>query len=406
MKKISVLGLAALMGVSAMAQESVLKEAERAMKKDQPLVEVVKIITPAFTDPATAEMAQTYYIPGKAGFNQYDKLFTTAQLGTIDNKGKAEMAQSLLDGYNYMMKALPLDAVKDQKGKVKTKYTKDILNTIGGHYSDFSNVGVMAYSELEDYAKAYALWDIYTSLPDNPEFAKVVQFPNDTIIGEVLFNQALAAWQANDLQNSLKAFMKAKSKGYKKQNLYDYGLAVARTIEDNAAITELAQEAYQLYGSQNPDYVGLLINDCINRKAYTEAVTKIDEAIAANPNNAQYYVIKGILLEQEEVGGDAKAAFAKAVELDPTNAKALYNYGRMFYNNALKIYEEAPADNAGFAKVFNENFKPAMLEAVKYLEQAADADAEDLDSLRLLENAYYMLNDEANMNRVKAILGH
>lgn len=406
MKKFSVLGVAALMGFTAMAQETVLKEAERAMKKDQPLTEVVKIITPAFSDPATAEMAFTYYIPGKAAFNEYDKLLVSTQLGQIDNKGKATKAKNLIEGYNYFMKALPLDSKPDAKGKVKTKYTKDILNVIGGHYGDFSNAGVEAYSDLEDYASAYALWDIYTSLPDMPEFAKVINFPHDSIIAEVLFNQALAGWQMNDLDKSLSSFLKAKDKGYNKQTLYDYALAVARTANKEDVVTALAKEAYELYGDQNPDYIGLLINDCINRKAYTEAVDMIDKAISKDPNNSQYYVIKGILLETEEVGGDPIPAYQKAVELDPNNAKALFNYGRTFYNKALKIYDEAPADDAGFNKVFNENFKPVMLQAVDFFEKAANADQEDTEPLKLLENAYYMLNDETNLKLTQSRLGH
>lgn len=405
MKKFSVLGLAVLMGASAMAQESVLKEAERAMKKDQSMVEVVKIITPAFSDPATAQLAQTYYIPGKAAFNEYDKLFTKAQLGQLDQAGKKTMVETLLGGYDYMIKAMPLDQVPDEKGKVKPKYTKDIINTIGGHYADFSNMGVEAYTALEDYNAAYELWNIYTSLPDNPDFASLKVFPNDTVLAEVLFNQALAAWQMEDLDKSLASFLKAKDKGYKKQQLFDYALAVARTAEKEPEVVALAKEAYALYGNENPDYIGLLINDCINRKAYNEAVTMIDQAIAANPTNSQYYVIKGILLETEEVGGNAREAFAKAVELDPTNAKALYNYGRSYYNEGLMIYEQAPADNAGFNKVFVENFKPVMLEAVKYLEQASDANPEDMDPLHLLENAYYMLNDDTNLKLTQSRLG-
>ncbi len=64
MKKISFLALSLAVAASASAQVSVVKEAERAMKGGEEAAKVVTIITPAFSDPATAQMAQTYFIPG------------------------------------------------------------------------------------------------------------------------------------------------------------------------------------------------------------------------------------------------------------------------------------------------------------------------------------------------------
>ena len=74
MKKISILSLCLLAGLSAAAQKTVVKEAEKAMKGNKPFTEVVTIITPAFSDPTTDKQAETYYIPGKAGFNQYNDM--------------------------------------------------------------------------------------------------------------------------------------------------------------------------------------------------------------------------------------------------------------------------------------------------------------------------------------------
>ena len=400
MKKFSMLGLAALTGVCAFAQESVLKEAERAMKADKPLSEVVTVITPAFSDPSTASAAQTYFIPGKAGFKEYDNLFTLEQLGQLDEKGKAQKVKALLGGYEYMMKALPLDSVTDAKGKVKTKYSKDIINTVGGHYNDFYGVGVDAYN-VKDYKGAYECWDIYAKLPNNPAFAKIVKAPADTILCEVLFNQGIAAWQFEGYQQALDAFLAAKNAGYNKQQVYDFAIAVASQLGNNDMVTTLAKEAYPIYGDKNPDYIGLVINDYIAKKDYQEAMKAIDSAISTNPNNAQYYVIKGILLETEGFNQDPTEIFKKATEVEPGNAKALYNYGRMIYNKAINIYDAAPTDNAAFNKVFNEDFSPVMAQAIEILEKAAAADQDDKEALKLLENAYYLMNDETKMNETK-----
>lgn len=406
MKRISVLGIVALLGLGAVAQEAVVKEAERAMKKDATLDEVVKIITPAFSDPSTSNQAATYYIPGKAGFNEYDKLLIKLQLGQIDDKGRKQRIQSIVDGYNYFLKALPLDSVPDAKGKIKTKYSKDIVNTVAGHFPDFYSLGIDAYNDFQDYRKAYECWDIYTSMPSSPVFGKALQkeaVPNDTILAEVMFNMGVAAWNMEDFDLSLRAFKNAMDKGYNKRQVYDFAIAVATHAGMDDEVVAIARRAFPLYGDENPDYVGIIINNYINKGQYAEAVKAIDDALAKDPENSQYYVIKGVLMETEEVGGDAKSMYEKAVALDPANAKALFNLGRMYYNDALKIYDAAPTDNAGFNKVFENDFKPVMLKAVDLFERSTDVSSEDDDNeaLKLLENAYYLLNDETNMNLTK-----
>lgn len=401
MKKAIILSACAFVGFAAMAQETVIKDAEKAMKKGAEVTEVVTIITPAFSDPSTKSQAATYYIPGKAGFNQYDNLLGLEALNKLDEAGKAKKSNALYEGFTYMMKALPLDPVTDEKGKIKTKYTKDIVSTIAGHYNDINFVGGDMWNAKE-YGKAYELWNAYATLPENPEFAKALKsvLPPDTILAETAYNSALAAWQAENLQASLDAFMTAKKLGYKKVNLYEYALAVAQQLKDNDKVIEIAKEAFDLYGAENPNFIGTIINDQIEKKQYNEAITLIDQAIAGDPTKAQYYVIKGIIIEaNEDIQGNPTEWYLKAVQAEPNNDQALYNYGRMIYNNALQIYNNA--SEADFPRIFAEEFKPEMLKAVDYFEKAWDANHDNMDNLKLLEQAYYMLQDESNLQYTK-----
>lgn len=114
------------------------------------------------------------------------------------------------------MTALPLDTVVNEKGKVKTKYSKDIIKTIAGHYNDFDNAARFLW-EAQDFEGAYTAWDIFLKLPNNPTIAKSLTIPHDSIMGELAYNQALAAWQANKLDSALTAFDYARSKGYNKK---------------------------------------------------------------------------------------------------------------------------------------------------------------------------------------------
>ncbi len=140
------------------------------MKKKATYAEVVKIITPAISDPTTAQDAATYYIPGKAGFNQYDEFIGLKALNRLPENGTKTMSEALMGGYEYFMKALPLDSVPNEKGQIKTKYSKDIINTVSGHYHDF-NGAALEFWNLKDYDNAYKAWQTFIDMSYSPLYA-------------------------------------------------------------------------------------------------------------------------------------------------------------------------------------------------------------------------------------------
>ncbi|MGM9873121.1 MAG: hypothetical protein ACI30X_06670, partial [Muribaculaceae bacterium] len=267
MKKLSLVAVALLAGVlTAPAQPQVLKDAERALKDGKTPAEVIAIITPAFSNPETSNLAQTYYIPGKAMFEEFDQLYALKQFNKLPEGGAIVMGNDLLGGYDFYMQALPLDSVKNEKGKVKTKYSKDIINTIAGHYGDYNQAAV-DFWEAKEYMNAYKAWDCFINIVENPTFAtKIANVPNDTVIGEIAFNQALAAWQADSLQLALNSFRFAQTKGYNKKALYDYALAVAVSIGDDLTTYEIAKQGMEAYGSEDPTYIGYVINYYLQNK--------------------------------------------------------------------------------------------------------------------------------------------
>jgi predicted Zn-dependent protease len=404
MKKISILSLCLLAATAMSAQQSVVKEAERAMKNGSDVAEVVKIITPALTDPETANQATTWYIPGKTAFKQYDELLGLKAFNKLPENGAVQMANSLLQGYEYYSKALPLDSVADEKGKIKTKYSKEIRSTLAGHFNDYNFAAVDLWG-AKDFKGAYKAWDIYLGLAEDPSYAKAINVPADTVVAEIIYNQALAAWQSDDLDLALKAFLRSKAKGYTKKNLYDYAIAVAATSKKDDVVFDLAKEAQQLYGNEDSNYIGYMINNYVNNKDYDKAFETINEAIASNPNNPQYYVVQGILFDQKDQHAEAKAAYKKALDLDGNNSAALFNYGKALCEDAYALSDKAPVTPNEAEAYFNKEIKPVFLEAAYYLENAYNIDNDNTDALRYLENVYYNLHDESKLEDVQNRLG-
>ena len=89
------------------------------------------------------------------------------------------------------------------------------------------------------------------------------------------------------------------------------------------------------------------------------------------------------------------------MELDPTNAQAVYNYGRQICEEAYKLSDAAPSRQEEYNVYYTEKIKPLFEQAAGVLEQAYQLDPDNSDVLKFLENVYYNLNDEKMLNDVK-----
>ncbi len=397
MKKIILIGAGILAGLTASAQMSVVKEAEKAMKSsDDNYKPVVELITPALTNPETSGLAQTWYIPGKAAFKCYDHLLGLKAFNKLPENGELKMAEALLDGYNYYVKALPLDSVPNEKGKIKPKYSKEIVSTLAGHFGDFSGAGATFYNN-QRYNDAYDVWQVMVDMYADPAYRKDIANVDSTLMGDITFNQGIAAWQGENLPKALKAFKTSIALGHNDKDTYNYAIGVASQIPDSATALELAKEALPIYGKEEPSYIGIIINDYLQKKDYQKAFDAINEAIAANPENAQYHMVLGVIYDNDGKRAEAKKAYAKAIELDPYSKDALFNYGKALCEDAYEISDKAPSDPTQIEAYFNENIRPLFNEAADYLERAYNIDENYTIALKYLENVYYNLKDEEKL---------
>jgi len=401
MKKICLLGLCLLTLGSAAAQKSLVKEVERDLKSNPASYpDQMKKLAPAFTNAETATEAQTWYIAGKGAFDYYDQQSVFAQMGKDVKKNLLGM--SMLEGYDYFSKALPLDSVTDNKGKVKTKYSKDIIKQIANHYNDFNNAALFLW-EAQAYPEAVKAWELYTSLPSNPTFAKAIKAPADTLMAEIMYNMGIGNSLAQNNEAALKNFKDAIAHGYDKKNAFDYAIAAASQLNNLQEMADISEKAYEIYGKEDTRYIGYMVNNFIDKKEYAKADKLIDKYITEDPNNAQLYFVKGVLCDSEGKSEEAVANLKKAIELDDQNANALFQYGYKIYQKACEIDQNEGGDmsNADYAKFRAEKVDPLLKEAAGYLEKSLVIDETLSDSRQVLRSIYYNLNDEENLKRVE-----
>lgn len=404
MKKITFLGISLTCALTAFGQMQVVKDAERAMKAaPEKYPQNIEALKPAMTNPETAEQAYTWFVAGKGAFDFFDNQQVVAQMGKkVDKKA---LGHSLIDGYGYFQKALPLDTVVDAKGKTKTKYSKDMVKMIVGHYNDFSNAALYLW-EVEDYAGAVEAWNLFVENRNNPVLLKHgLKAQPDSIYGEILFNMGIGNSLLQNNEGALKNFKDAISMGYTKKNAFDYAISAASSMNNAAEMAAIAEQAYPIYGAEDSRYIGYIINNYLDKKDFAAADAMIDKYLAADPNNAQLYFVKGVVLETENKNAEAKEAYKKAVELDPKNANALFRIGYSLYQEACAIDEKdgGGLSNEEYKKLRETRIDPLFREASKYIEESYKLDDQNSDARSVLRSIYYNLNDEENLKRVEAM---
>lgn len=405
-KSLLILACLAAFGM-ANAQTALVKDAQQSFKKvkDYPeFLKVVETMTPAFSDPESAQVAFTYYVPGKAAFDVYDKYLVQQSLGQQVDAN--QIGGALLDGYNFFLKALPLDSLPDDKGKVKPKHSKDMVNTIVGHVNDFDQVAV-GFWQAKEFAKAYDAWEACLDISINPRYAKSgIKAYSDTVQSEIRYNQALAAWQAEDLDKALKAFDKSIALGNSNPQTFEYAYSVAYLAKNKDKMKEYANIAYKKFGTSDPRFLQWSVNSLIEDQNYDEARKVLSDAIAADPDHASaYYLSQGVLNETLKDSKAAEADYRKAIELDAKQAQAYLNLGRLLAEKYDALDQETGnMPQAEYNKYNFEVLTPLLKESAENFEKAYQCNEELRDALQYLKNIYYRLNDSANLKRVEDLL--
>lgn len=407
MKKISILGVCLLTGISAMGQASLVKDVERQLKGSNPdNAKAMEAIQPALTNPETSNTMMPWYLAGKAGFGIYDDAFLQQSLGNeLKGEQKVAAGKGLLDGYNYYIKALHLDSLPDEKGKVKPKKSKEIISQLVGAYPHFRNAGVFLFDN-QKYDEAYDAWEVYVNLPNNPLLGnKAPKADPDTIVGQIIFYQGVAALSNNQSQKALDKMRQVIPTGFNNIYVYTYGTEAARRLGDTASMLEFAQNGYEKYGTEDVSLIGQLINAKLEARDYPAAFDLVSQAIEkTDPSNvsmiSQLYDIRGVIYEQD---GKIEAAindFNKAIDVNPNAAKAYYDRGRMKFNSAL---EKADQSN----DTISDEIKNQFLSAIEDFKKAYELDDTMSQIPGNIYLAYYKLGAgyESDANLWKSLSG-
>ena len=407
MKKLLVIMTAVLLSVTAcQAQKKAVNAAKnKAMNTESPDFKGAReAIAPALTDETTKDMADTWYVAGLIGYKENEWMMVQTQLGkAVDENQKGE---ALKESYNYWMKAIELTYVPtyDKKGNAKydTKTRKQITDKLLEYYKvqEFVKYGIYL-NDKKDFAGAFDAFETHLGIPklecmQDAKYQKEMP-QNDSTYKQYTYYAALFAIQSEQHDKAIAILETMKDGDYEAISVNQFLYQEYVALKDTANFVKVLQDATQKFPAE-PWFLQNLINYYIFSGQKQQAIDYLDQAIAREPNVAQYHHIKGNLLEDAKQYDAALAEFDKAIELDPKLADAVAGKGRVYYNQAVKMNEDAAYinDTKAYKKALAD-MKAMFKKSLPFFEQAHEIDPDNTDYMRTLKTLYYRFIDEAGM---------
>lgn len=406
MKKLSVLFLMFALSFSLAAQKSAVTSAWSYLK-DGFLDDAKKSIDKAEVHADTKDWYKTYYFKG----------MIYQEIGVSEKPKYKSLCTDCLDiAYEAYVKAIRLNFVNPEYRNL------DLTTEVG--LMQF--VKVLSEGDERNYENTEALYDIIGN-----------RFP---ALSNAFINQGVAKYQANDYEiaytNFEKAVMISTLSGKLDSQLYYFAsLAAMKAKKFEEAIT-LNDFLIQLnFGANEDEKVGVYLNQAVayretgdtakmlttlekgiskfptanyplvietfnyyvNKGESEKAFEYINIAIEKNKEDAQFYVIRGTLLEEMKRKQEAEADYLKAIEFQPNNFDANYSLGAFYYNTAVDTLDWADknipinkfAELDKYKEIANDYFKKSS----PYLEKAHTEQPNNMNVLGTLKTIYYRLGD-------------
>lgn len=264
--------------------------------------------------------AKSLYESGKKAEDAFNKeipsALTTGQMSP-------ENAFAIVEAYNFYVKALPLDSVPNEKGKVKPVVSKKIVTSFVNHTKNrsFENAAIFLYQAGKQYPEAYQAFMIAGDLPRNPLVGKDGAVITDSIRSNNYYNAGLCAYSAKSYKESAEAFKKARLADPTNVDNFVYEIASYQyaDFEDQAlkesTIFEAAQEAYKYHGAKNIFIFNNYVNKFFNNDEIEAANAILSEAEKNEPENGNVQLLFGLLKNKEQKYDQAAEYFRKAGNL-------------------------------------------------------------------------------------------
>ncbi len=286
----------------------------------------------------------------------------------------------------------------DEAVKVNTdgKADGDIKTTISNLKIAFEAAAILAY-ENKDFKASHS--NFLQVLDMNK-----IPLMNNQIDTLDIYYAGRAAFENKDYQEANRLFEEAAAAKYEDPFLYVFRKQSYFASGDTASGVKIINEGFNKYPEDQSIMIEL-INYYLVSNQSEEALRLLGVAKAGDPQNVSYPFAEGTLYDKMGRFEEAEKSYKTCIEMKPEFFDASYNLGVLYYNKAVKIYEEASkiADNTQFENKQKEG-DDMLKAAIPYMQKASQIDPKDRSSLETLKTIFYRLKMDAEYQEVVAKL--
>lgn len=400
MRKFITLALCAAAVGSVCAQKQNVESAKKLAGKVDKIAEARALINEAMQNSETANQPLTYFVAGKIEYDAYDADNVKSQTVANAKVDSVAMGRELINGYHNMLKALPLDSLPDEKGKIKPKYSKDIAKVFNSHLNDYFNSGAYFFNEKMFYPEAYESFYIFGEIP-TLDVMKAAPVTVDPVFPPLAyFNAGLAAYSANEVAKAAEAFRKSRLAGSDDPNAYIYEIASLQTLMQrdstmtdacNAAIFETAKAGYDKFGAEQPLFINNMLNYLISAGRGDEGLAMLNEEIAKHPESGMLYGLRAYAYDRNGNNDASEADYRKAAAMSNVDFETLRFAAMKLYRlgtEKLNAIEGRGAEQEAARLAIKKDY---FEEAKAICEKALAEKPGDADILNVLDNVNYAL---------------
>ena len=408
MKKTLILAALVLISAGCFAQKANVKKAKNLALQETPDFSGARAaINEALSNDETKDLADTWYTAGLIGYQELSKENEKTYLGQARDEKRA--GEAVVESFDYWMKAADLAGQKvlDKKGNevLADKKTYALLQKKVLEY--YKNQELVKYgiylNDQRDFATAYGVFQRHLSIPElslmqNEKLQK--EMPKDSIYDQYKYYTAIFAIQAEMHPEAIAVLEEMKDGNYEAITVNQFLYQEYVNVQDTANYVRVLQNAVVRF-PQEPWFLQNLINHYIFSGQEQEAINYLDQAIAREPNVAQYHLIKGNLNENQKNYEAALADFDRALAIDPTMADAEAGKGRVYYNQAVKMNEDAAliADAKEYKKALEE-MNAMFRQSMPFFEKAHELAPDNRDYMITLRGLYYRFDMTDKYNAI------
>lgn len=408
MKKTLIMAALVLISAGCFAQKANVKKAKNLALQETPDFSGARAaINEALTNEETKDLADTWYTAGLIGYQELSKENEKTYLGQARDEKRA--GEAVVESFDYWMKAADLAGQKvlDKKGNevLADKKTYALLQKKVLEY--YKNQELVKYgiylNDQRDFATAYGVFQRHLSIPElslmqNEKLQK--EMPKDSIYDQYKYYTAIFAIQAEMHPEAIAVLEEMKDGNYETITVNQFLYQEYVNVQDTANYVRVLQDAVVRF-PQEPWFLQNLINHYIFSGQEQEAINYLDQAIAREPNVAQYHLIKGNLNENQKNYDAALADFDRALAIDPTMADAEAGKGRVYYNQAVKMNEDAAliADAKEYKKALEE-MNAMFRQSMPFFEKAHELAPDNRDYMITLRGLYYRFDMTDKYNAI------